>query len=200
MAGINPRGQNYTHIFIHSPGSSGGRLGFGIVIKDAGAGALDRTTDCRVCISATRPSGRPALIAVQISYESAACGTAALGCVARLSGTSGVDRLWLPYKAALPEAADKCQAVCERRMCSRVGGNGAHVDRKAGTHRCPDKNVLSKDIWLLQMLLLYVFLQNNWNRLEQDWQLFSQYELNSGHLFICPVLACHLYWSIYVGL
>lgn len=129
-------GQNYPHIFIHPPGSSGRRLGFGIAIKDdrLTAGALDWTSDCRVCITATRPSGRPALIAVQISYESAACGTAALGCVVRLLGRSGVDRLWLPYKAALPEAANKCQAVCERRVCSCVGGKGAHVDRKAGAH------------------------------------------------------------------
>lgn len=55
----------------------------------------------RICMTAIW-----VLIAVQISYESTACGTAVLGCVVWLLGTSRVDRLWLPYKAALPEGCE----------------------------------------------------------------------------------------------
>lgn len=67
------------------------------------AGALDRTSDQCVCLTAAKPSVCPALIIVQIGYEGAECGTAAVGCMRCLSGASRVDRLGHPYKVALPE-------------------------------------------------------------------------------------------------
>lgn len=96
-------GQSSPDIFTHPPGSSRRHLGFGIFLKDAMTGRLREPWIER------RPSNTCniwVLIAVQISYESGACGTAVLGCVGWLLGTSRVDRLWLPYKAALPEGCE----------------------------------------------------------------------------------------------
>lgn len=56
------------------------------------ADALDRTSNRCVCMTEAKPSVCPALITVQIGYESTEHGTAALGCMRCLSGTSRVDR------------------------------------------------------------------------------------------------------------
>lgn len=91
------------------------------------ASALNRTSDRCVCMTAVRPSVCPAVIPVQIGYGSAECGTAALGCMRCLSGTSGVDRLGHPCKMALAEV---CRQMCASVMCAGVEEEMVHIERE----------------------------------------------------------------------
>lgn len=140
-------GQRLPDIFTHPPGSSRRHLGTSVsslrTLWQVDCGSPGSNADRRMCITAIW-----VLIAVQISYESSACGTAVLSCVVWLLATSRVDRLWLPYKAALPEGCE-LQINAELRVNVKRAAveaeMGRDVDGKVRTHtgvqmtRCTQK-------------------------------------------------------------
>lgn len=203
----NPQKHSYTH------DGSTWHLGCSIFRKETVTGWLqvsaDWSNDHRVSTTAVKPSVCPVIIDVQICYERAACGTASRGCMVCLSGTSRVDRLWLPCKTAHAEGCgvqinvELCVKLCRRKWCT-CGLKGARAQQR------PDEKVHWIDMWLPSDAATLKHFCKTTARI--NWSRTGCYSLNRSIIlgaFLCVryqavifieqwLLASKAHWLIYI--